>query len=182
MQSFGIWMRPTIQLHRHRFEDNMAAKARMHWSSFTVFVLTGAMFEMATVASSWARHYVPILGPTNPPSSRRSWNPHPVRQSKLDYLFTYLPSRRGVPSNHLVDAHIMAAWGIMACAMYRCFELILQFMHDHDDLQWLSHGSSMACSQNIWQNMARAAMGRIHMHHTRNNVRIHANHIREYLS
>ena len=55
-------------------------------------------------------------------------------------------------------------------------------MHDHDDLQWLIHGSSMACSQNIWQNMARPVMERIHMHHTSNNTRIHANHIREYQS
>ena len=66
--------------------------------------------------------------------------------------------------------------------MYRCFELIQQFMHDHVDLQWLSHGSSMACSQNIWQNMARPVMERIYMHHTHNNIRIHANHIREYQS
>ena len=39
------------------------------------------------------------------------------------------------------------------------FGLMFQFMHDHDDLQWASHGPSMACSQNIWQNMVRAAMG-----------------------
>ena len=124
----------------------MAAKAKMYWSSFSVFILTGAMFEMATVASSWTRHYVPILGPINPPFSGWSWNPHPVRQSKLDNLFTYLPSRRGDPSDHLVDAHIMAARGMTACAAYRCFELSFQFMHDHDDLQWLSHG---ACTVDI---------------------------------
>ena len=107
----------------------------------SVFVLTGAMFEMARVASSWTRHNVSILGLTNPPFSRWSWNPHPVRQSKLDNLFTYLPSRRGDLSDRFVDVHIMAVRGMSACATYKCFEPSFQFMHDHDDLQWLSHGS-----------------------------------------
>ena len=62
----------------------------------------------------------------------------------LDNLFTYLPSRKDGPSDHLVDAHIMAAWGITACVTYRCLEPSFQFMHDHDDLQWLSHGSCIA--------------------------------------
>ena len=91
----------------------------MCWSSFSVFVLTGAMFEMARVASSWTRHNVPILGLTNPPFSRWPWNPHPVRQSKLDNLFTYLPSCRGDPSDRVVDVHIMVGWGRTACATHR---------------------------------------------------------------
>ena len=39
------------------------------------------------------------------------------------------------------------------------FGFMFQFMHDHDDLQWASYGPSMLCSQNIWQNMVRAATG-----------------------
>ena len=39
------------------------------------------------------------------------------------------------------------------------FGLMFQFMHDHDDLQWASHGPSMSCSQNVCQNMVRAATG-----------------------
>ena len=34
------------------FPDNMAAKAKIVQSSFSVFALTAAMFEMATVAGS----------------------------------------------------------------------------------------------------------------------------------
>jgi len=117
------------------------------------------MFEMATVASSWTRHYMPILGPTNPPFSRWSWYPHPVGQSKLNNLFTYLSSRRVDSSKRLVNVHMMVAWGITACATHRFFGLMFQFMHDHDDLQWASHGPSMSFSQNTWQNMVRAGTG-----------------------
>ena len=59
---------------------------------------------------------------------------------------------------------------------------MFQFMHDHDDLQWASHGPSMACSQNICQDMVRAAMGEKTHAHTRNNIHIHANQIKEYQS
>ena len=77
------------------------------------------MFGMARDTSSWARHNVPILGLINPPFSRWPWNPHPVRQSKLDNLFTYLPSCRGDSSDRFVDVHIMDGWGRTACARHR---------------------------------------------------------------
>ena len=86
---------------------------------FSVFVLTGEMFEMETVASSGIRHYMPILGPTTPPFSRWSWYPHPVRQSKLDNLSTYLSSRRVNSSKRHVNVDIMVSWGRTACAAHR---------------------------------------------------------------
>ena len=59
----------TGTVSEHRSKDNMV-KARFTKVVFSVYVLTGAMFEMARHASSWIRHNVPILGPTNPPFSR----------------------------------------------------------------------------------------------------------------
>ena len=59
----------TGTVSEHRSKDNMV-KARFAKVVFSVYVLTGAMFEMARHASSWTRHNVPILGPTNPPFSR----------------------------------------------------------------------------------------------------------------
>ena len=77
------------------------------------------MLKMARGTSSWARHNVPILGLINPPFSSWPWNPHPVRQSKLDNLFTYLPSCRGDSSDRVVDVHNMVGWGRTACARHR---------------------------------------------------------------
>ena len=90
------------------------------------------------------RQYMPILRQNNPSSSRWSENLHSVRESKSDNLFTYLLSRKDDVSDDHVDAHIVPAWGITACITYRCFGSSFQFMHDHDDLQWLSHGSCIA--------------------------------------
>ena len=59
----------------------------------------------------------------------------------MDNLFTYLASRKDGPFDHLVDADILAAWGITPCVTPRCLEASFQFTHDHDDLQWLSHGA-----------------------------------------
>ena len=59
----------------------------------------------------------------------------------MNNLFTYLASRRDGPLDHLVNADILAAWGITPCVTPRCLEASFQFTHDHDDLQWLSHGA-----------------------------------------
>ena len=120
---FGAWIKPTIQLHRQRFgasfESNMGGKSWKEAVCFSVFVLTGAMFEMKTVASSGIRHYMPILGPTTPPFSRWSWYPQPVGQSKLNNFFTYLSSRRVGSSERLVSMCKVVARGITACAAHR---------------------------------------------------------------
>ena len=139
MQVFKIWMRPTIQLHRQRFgasfDDNMGAKlksAKYSCKWFFSFCSNSPMFENGESYSSWARHNVPILGLTNPPFSRWPWNPHLVRQSKLDNLFTYLPSCRGGPSARFFDVHTMVRWGRTACARDRflgaCFSSCMIMM------------------------------------------------------
>ena len=90
---------------------------------------------------SWARRdYVVILGYNCPSSSRWSYYPHLVRQSKLDNFFTYLSSRRVGRSSYVVTGHITASWGHQHASIYRYFELFQQFMHNHGDVQWLSHG------------------------------------------
>ena len=86
---------------------------------FLVFVLSCDVWKWRQFASWWTRHYMLILGPTNPPFSRWSWYPHPVRQSKLDNLFTYLSSRRVDSSKRHVNVHIMVSWGRTACAAHR---------------------------------------------------------------
>ena len=101
----------------------------------------GDNFENGSYDERRGRQYMPILKQNNPSSSRWSENLHSVRESKSDNLFTYLLSRKSGVSDDLVDAHIMPAWGITACVTYRCFGSSFQFMHDHDDLQWLSHGA-----------------------------------------
>ena len=79
-------------------------------------------------------------------NKNKNKNKHSVRESKLDNLFTYLLSRKGGPTDHFVVEHIVAAWGTTPCIPSRCLETSFQFMHDHDDLQWLSHGACMVTS------------------------------------
>ena len=148
---------------------------------FSVFVLTGSMFEMATVASSGIRHYMPILGPTTPPFSRWPWNPHPVRQSKLDNLFTYLPSCMGEPFVRIVDVHIVVGWGRTACARHRFWAHVSVHAWSWRfavGKSWAKH----VMESKYTSEHGQGSNGRIYMHHTRNNICIHADHFREYQS
>ena len=104
----------------------------------------GGQFEDGSYDDRRGRQHMPILKQNNPSSSRWSENLHSVRGSKSDNLFTYLLSRKNGASDHLVDAHIMPAWGITACITYRRFGSNCEFMHDHDDSQRLSHGACIA--------------------------------------
>ena len=104
----------------------------------------GDNFENGSYDERRGRQYMPILKQNNPSSSRWSENLHSERESKSDNLFTYLLSRKSGVSDDLVDAHIMPAWGITACITYRGSASCLQFMHDHDDTQRLSHGAYIA--------------------------------------
>ena len=135
-----------MQLNRHRFEAQHGSKQNYVFV-FVGFVFgAGDNFENGSYDERRGRQYMPILKQNNPSSSRWSENLHSVRESKSDNLFTYLLSRKDDVSDDLVDAHIMPAWGITACITYRCFGSSFQFMHDHDDLQWLSHGSCIVDS------------------------------------
>ena len=74
----------------------------------------------------------------------------------MDNFFTYLSSRRVGRSSHGASGHITASWGHQHAPTYRCFELFQQFMHNHGDVQWLSHGpcivDSLWCRQRpTWQ-------------------------------
>ena len=106
----------------------------------------GDNFENGSYDERRGRQYMPILKQNNPSSSRWSENLHSVRESKLDNLFTYLSFRKDGPPDDFVVKHFVAAWGVMSCITSRCLEPSFQFMHDHDDLQWLSHGACMVTS------------------------------------
>ena len=60
----------------------------------------------------------------------------------MDNFFAYHTSCRSDPSDDVVEDWRGGAQWTLACSIYKCYELSFQFMHDHDDLQWLSHGSS----------------------------------------
>ena len=98
----------------------------------------------------------------------------------MNNLFTYLASRRNGPLDHLVNADILAAWGITPCVTPRCLEASFQFTHDHDDLQWLSHGACIVGMSLFRQTSLIQQQERIYAHCTSNNMCIHANQIRVY--
>ena len=78
----------------------------------------------------------------------------------MDNLFTYLSFRKDDPPDHFVVEHFVAAWGIMSCITFRCLEPSFQFMHDHDDLQWLSHGACMVTSSYCMVKQGQSTMER----------------------
>ena len=135
-----------MQLNRHRFEEQHGSKTKLR-SCFCGFRFgAGDNLKMTVADGRRGRQYMPILRQNNPSSSRWSQNLHSVRESKLDNLFTYLSFRKDSPPDHFVVEHFVAAWGMMSCITSRCLEPSFQFMHDHDDLQWLSHGACMVTS------------------------------------
>ena len=54
----------------------------------------------------------------------------------------------------------MATWGTTPCITSRCLEPSFQFMHDHDDLQWLSHGACMVTSSYCMVKQGQSTMER----------------------
>ena len=79
----------------------------------------------------------------------------------MDIFLTYHASCRGDPSGRVLEDQSVDARGTLTCSTYRCFELIEQFTHNHNDMQWLCHGSSMLSSQIIRHNRDREALSAI---------------------
>ena len=83
-----------------------------------------------------------IVGYTMLSSSRCSCDPCLVRNIYLKIFVTV--SCESTVSNCIFRWQKTEVWNMLLCSVYRCFELIFMFMHDHDDVQWHCQGLSMA--------------------------------------
>ena len=75
-----------------------------------------------------------------------------------------------------------AAWVTTPCRTSRRLEPSCQFLHEHDDVQWLSHGACMVTSSYCTVKQGQSTMERDTCTTRGNKTRNHANHIREYQS